>query len=199
MTTWTFEPPFPDRYYSSRSKKLFIAAEPNGDNDRLGGRDMGDWIRNVPKTGTKFYRYLVSIAATFAGIDVDLKGKFDPYAFLGDWRFIDLVKEEAGSVVTGDFKKRVRNNLDDTLNIITGDIPSVIVLLGSHAQESFEKIVVPSLSDLHIDRLGLPHPSSRIGGYVNRGIIGDPNLMLRRTPAQMMTYGYRTGWVRFNK
>jgi len=198
MTIWTFEPPFPGKYFSSGSKKMFIAAEPNGDNLRPGKRDMGEWLRNVPKTGTKFYRYLASVAATFTGADIDPRNEFDGEEVLGEWRFIDLVKEEAGSVVIGDFKKRVQNNATDTLQIILKDKPDVIVLLGGHAQTSFEDVIAPHLMNTGIKRLGLPHPSSRVGGYISRSLIGDPNLMLKCMSERMMLYAYRGGW-RSNK
>ena len=199
MSKWTFEPPFPDIYEAAECKKLFIAAEPNGDNDRPGKRDMGEWLRNVPKTGTKFYRSLVSIAAAFEGIDVDVKGPFDVQRILGEWRFIDLVSEEAGSSVQGDFKKRVKNNLSVTIDIIMKDKPDVTVLLGDHCQRAFEEIVVPKLNLNPLKRLGLPHPSSRVGGYITRGVVGDPNRMLRSTNDPLLSYGHRSGWVEQNK
>ena len=199
MTTWTFDPPFPDMYNISLGKKLFIAAEPNGDNDRPERRDMGEWIRNVPKTGTKFYRYLISISASFKCVDVDPRGKIDPVEFLGDWRFLDLVKEEAGSVVTGDFRKRVQNNLLDTLEIITKDAPEFIVLLGDHTQRSFEELVAPHLANTRVKRLGMPHPSSRIGGYISHKLVGDPNEMLKNIHEPMMSYSHRKGWNIFSK
>ena len=199
MSTWTFDPPFPDVYHTSSRKKLFIAAEPNGDNERPTKRDMGEWIRNVPKTGTKFYRYLISISATFKLVDIDPREVLDPVDLLGEWRFLDLVKEEAGSVVTGDFRKRVQNNLLDTLEIITKDNPEFIVLLGDHTQRSFEEIVAPHLVNTKVKRVGMPHPSSRVGGYINYKLVGDPNEMLKIIHEPMMSYSHRKGWNLFSK
>lgn len=197
MKNWTFEPPYPDAYYGNENRCLFIAAEPNGDNQRPDRKDMGEWLRNVPKTGTKFYRSLVSLAAAFDGTNVDLKD-FDAQSILGKWRFIDLVSEEAGAQVQGDFLSRVENNATDTLDIISKDNPGVIVVLGSHAQKAFERIIVPRLKGLKTKRLGMPHPSTRDGGYVTREIAGDPTLMLRPLCETMMVFSHKKGWVRFS-
>jgi len=196
MSNWTFNPPYPEVYYASDDRCLFIAAEPNGDNQRPDKKDMGEWLRHVPKTGTKFYRSLVSIAAMFENVDVNFKDETAAKKLLSKWRFIDLVSEEAGAQVQGDFLSRVENNVSNTLNIISKDNPGIIVVLGSHAQKAFEKILVPRMKGMKSQRVGMPHPSTRDGGYLTRELAGDPSLMLRKPFEKMMVFSHKKGWVR---
>jgi len=189
---WTFDPPFPIEYSSSSARNILVGAEPNGDADRPHARDMGEWLRFFPKSGTKFYRAIISIVSSFEGTEVDLKNVVEHKPLLQNWRFIDLVSEEAGPQVEGDFISRVRSGAHRTVTIIEKDEPSRIVLLGSHAQRGFEDVILPLLSQRY-RRVGLPHPSSR-GGYVTRALVGNPNEMLRATGEKMLAYSHLKGW-----
>lgn len=189
---WTFDPPFPAEYASSGARNILIGAEPNGDADRPDIRDMGEWLRKFPRSGTKFYRAIMSIISTFEGVEIDLKNVASHETFLKNWRFIDLVSEEAGAQVQGDFTSRVRRDAEKTTQIIKKDSPKRIVLLGSHAQRGFEEVILPLLPE-HLQRVGLPHPSSR-GGYITKSIVGDPNDMLRKLSEKSIIYTHKKGW-----
>lgn len=192
---WTFDPPFPEEYRVAPRRGILLGAEPNGEADRPGARDMGAWCRSPPKSGTRFARAIMTYAAGLDGLAVDPRS-VRPEEVFRNWRIADICPEEAGPEVVGDFPARVRRNLDGILRTIVDDDPWIIVPMGTHAQDAFQEILAPRLLEKGCTArcIGLPHPSVRTAGYVPSDVLFEAARRAAPLGQPMPVYRSRGGW-----
>ncbi len=194
MNLWTFSPPSPATYLADPGRSILLGAEPHGKPGDA-TRDMGQWFRDPPKDGTRFLRPIMLAASLLDGVTID-PSTASPAQVLSSWRYLDMVPQEAGPVVEGDFMGRVRKWSPWLLDNLLSDSPARVVLLGSHVHRAFESIILPLLRaaapPLSSLRLGLPHPVAR-RPYLSAAEVGPPASRLRPLSEPLLVLG-RGGW-----
>lgn len=190
MNLWTFSPPDPAAYRADPGRSILLGAEPHGKPGDA-THDMGQWFRSPPRDGTRFLRPIMLAAAILDGVTIDPRTA-SPLPLLSSWRYLDMVPEEAGARVEGDFHGRVAAWSRWLVDELSSDSPARVILLGSHVQGAFESIIAPLLSSSSLLRLGLPHPAAR-RPYLSAGEVGDPATRLRPLSEPLLVLG-RGGW-----
>jgi hypothetical protein len=192
MSVWTFSPPCPAAYLADPGRSILLGAEPHGKPGDV-THDMGQWFRSPPRDGTRFLRSIIRVVSLLDGITI---APSSPLQILSSWRYLDMVPQEAGAVVEGDFMGRVRKWSPWLLDNILSDSPARVVLLGSHVHRAFESVIVPVLRaaspPLSILRLGLPHPAAR-RPYLSAAEVGPPTSRLKPLSESLLVLG-RGGW-----
>ena len=192
MNLWTFSPPDPAAYLADPGRSILLGAEPHGKPGDA-THDMGQWFRNPPRDGTRFLRSIIRVVSLLDGITI---APSSPLQILSSWRYLDMVPQEAGPVVEGDFMGRVRKWSPWLLDNLLSDSPARVVLLGSHVHRAFESIILPLLRaaapPLSSLRLGLPHPAAR-RPYLSAAEVGPPASRLRPLSEPLLVLG-RGGW-----
>ena len=174
--TWTFKPYHREVWNKSKTRVMFVVAEPNGDNGH-DIKDMGKWFREIPEDNkNNFYKRTVTMLKGILGhikdrsIDEENKKIDQHYDRLVHMRFVDFKIEEGGSKAKlKDVWEAVKEHSPDVKAFFNGtDFPHYIVFVGGIAHSVFKKIIrsdeeqFKDFFNENSKAVFMPHPSSMI-------------------------------------
>lgn len=166
---WDFTPYDLQSWNEAKSRILFVAAEPNGNNPNSGKPDMGDWFRTATPLN-KYHSNKLFHNRCKIILEGALKGEniVNPFK---NFRFMDL-KATQGEAESSEkeMSDYVHTNLCEVLRYFNsedrqfGVAPSILIVVGKNAQNVFSNTVKPLLLEKKITKLQhvyMPHPSAQ--------------------------------------
>ena len=187
---WTFKPVDADRWSDTNPRVLLLGAEPNGDNDYEGPRDMGEWFRaaTLENRYSRNRRFFTSNIAQLNGVlsteyfqhthslNTNMIDQLYKNGIISDMlshlRYADLKAIGGGAVaMTERVMEYVKDHLEEVLGFWnpmgSHRPPTHTVIQGAHAHQVFMDMIRPELqkrawSGFYI---GMPHPSAQTISY----------------------------------